>query len=544
MPRPLIRGSGWGGCLVCCAALAWPATRAAGQDSLATNAKTAHITYLTASTAYLDAGRLDGLREAARIEVVRGGARIGVLRVAYLGSHRASCEIVSNAAPLAVGDTVRFVPVAERRDSSVVARRAVGGGGGASAPPASRGTRLGAGLRGRVGVQYFVIEQHDGTTGGVSQPSLDLLLYGHPLGAPAVDLAVDVRTRYTSTTHPDGRALNDDRNRVYQAAVSLQQPGSPQRLTLGRQISGNLAAIGVFDGALAELEQPDWTVGVFTGTQPEPIQLGFSSVILEGGGYVARHSRRGAAVPWSVTFGASGSYQDTHPNREFAFLQGSYLGSRLTAFFTQEVDYYRAWKRLPGTSALSPTATFALVEGRVSETVTLDGGFDNRRNVRLYRDAVNPQTAFDDAYRQGAWAGVSWRFRRRYRVGFEARSSGGGPAGSATAYTVLFGAERLTPLAGTLRTRSTYYANPQGSGWLESAAFAFEPAERLHLDVNGGLRAEHDPLEQPAHVLVTWVGGNLDVTLARACYGLLSATLQRGGIDGNNQIYGGVSFRF
>jgi len=541
MPRPLIGGARWAGWLVCGAALTLPATRAAGQDSSRAKPRTAQITYLVGSTAYLDVGRLDGLREAARLDVVRGAARIGVLKVAYLGSHRASCDIVTSVTPLVVGDTVRYVAAAERRDSSVAAR---GGAGGAGAPRMGRESRSGAGLRGRVGVQYFVIEQRDGTAGQVSQPSLDLALYGHPLGAPALDLAVDVRTRYTSTILPDGSALNDDRNRVYQAAVSLQQPGSPERLTLGRQISGNLAAIGVFDGALAELAQRDWTVGVFSGTQPEPIQLGFSSAILEGGGYVARHSRPGAAVPWSLTFGASGSYQDTHPNREFAFLQGSYLGRRVTAFFTQEVDYYRAWKRLPGMSAISPTTTFALVEGRVSETVTVDGGFDNRRNVRLYRDAVNPETAFDDAYRQGAWAGVSWRLQRRYRVGFDARSSSGGPAGSATAYTASFGAERLSPLAGTLRTRTTYYTNPQGSGWLESAAFAFEPAERWHVDLNGGLRAEHDPLEQPANVLVNWVGVNLDLTLARAWYALLSATRQRGGIDGNDQLYGGVSFRF
>ena len=46
------------------------------------------------------------------------------------------------------------------------------------------------------------------------------------------------------------------------------------------------------------------------------------------------------------------------------------------------------------------------------------------------------------------------------------------------------------------------------------------------------------------HVLVTWVGADLDVTLARAWYGMLSATRQRGGVEGNDQVYGGVSFRF
>ena len=75
-----------------------------------------------------------------------------------------------------------------------------------------------------------------------------------------------------------------------------------------------------------------------------------------------------------------------------------------------------------------------------------------------------------------------------------------------------------------------------GTTWLESAAFAFEPGERLHVDLNGGVRAEHDPLEQPANVLVSWVGANLDLTLARAGYAMLSATRQRGGIDGNDQV--------
>jgi hypothetical protein len=44
--------------------------------------------------------------------------------------------------------------------------------------------------------------------------------------------------------------------------------------------------------------------------------------------------------------------------------------------------------------------------------------------------------------------------------------------------------------------------------------------------------------------LVTWVGADLDLTLARAWYGMLSATRQRGGLDGNDQLYGGVCFRF
>ena len=42
-------------------------------------------------------------------------------------------------------------------------------------------------------------------------------------------------------------------------------------------------------------------------------------------------------------------------------------------------------------------------------SVSLNAGWDSRRNVRLYRDLVSPATDFDDTYRQGYWGGVEWR---------------------------------------------------------------------------------------------------------------------------------------
>lgn len=519
------------GLIACLAGLAAPA---AAQDSAAV--RTAQVTYLTSASAYVNAGRLDGLREGARMDVVRGGATIGVLKVAFLASHRASCDIVSAAMTLAVGDTVRFVPAAVPQDSSLALRRQ-------HSPPPARRAGPRSGLRGRIGVQYFVMRQSDGTGAGVSQPALDLRLAGPP-GASSFNVAVDVRARHTHTILADGSTASGGRNRVYQAALSLQTPGSPARLTVGRQVSGNLASVGLFDGVMAEVHQPTWSTGVFAGTQPEPLQLGFSGAVLETGIYTQRHSRPGAAARWSLTLGASGSYEDAHANREFAFVQGSYLSRRLSAFVTQELDYYRPWKLLPGMRAVSPTSTFATFHLRVTGAVTLDAGFDNRRNVRLYRDVVNPETAFDDTYRQGAWAGVSVQPTRRFRLGVDARSSSAGPAGHAESYTLSLGADRITTLGLSLRTRSTRYSNPQLTGWLNSAALSLEPGTRLRLQLNGGLRAEQDPAADPPHTAVTWVGADIDVTLARAWYALASVTRQRGGMDGYDQVYAGLSVRF
>src|SRR6266849_6303890 len=409
VPSEMISGPRWAGGLGWLTVLA---ASAAAQDSTGVKSRTAHITYLTSATAYLDAGRLDGLREAARVEVVRRGTTIGVLRVGFLASHQASCDIVSTSTALAVGDSVRFVPVAAPRDSVAAGRPS-----SKSTEPSAR--RSGPGLRGRVGVEYFVMQQR-GATGRVSQPALALRLDGQPAAASPLNLAVDVRARRTYTILPDGTAVTDGRNRVYQAAVAMNAPQSPARLTVGRQISGNLASVGLFDGVLAEVHQPAWSTGVFAGTQPEPLQLAVSSSVIELGGYTQRHSRPGASSPWTLTFGVAGSYENAHANREFAFVQGTYLSRRLSTFVTQEVDYYRWWKLLPGMRAISPTNTFAMVQLRATPGVTLDGGFDNRRNVRLYRDVVSPETAFDDTYRQGAWAGVWLQLSRRYRLGFDA----------------------------------------------------------------------------------------------------------------------------
>jgi hypothetical protein len=528
----MIRWLRWTGWLLSLTVLAAPA---AAQDSAAV--RTARISYLTGTSAYVDAGRLDGLREAARVEVVRGGAIIGVLRVAYLASHRASCDIISTTAPLVVGDAVRFVAAPAARDSSVAARTPR-----ATARPDTGRSR--PALRGRVGVEYFATWQRSATTGRLTEPALQLRLDGPPMGAPALNLAVDVRARGTRTLLPDGSVVSDDRNRVYQAALALNTPGSPARITVGRQISGNLASIGLFDGVLAELHQADWSSGVFTGSQPEPLQLGWSGSVFELGGYTQRHSEPGARTQWALTLGASGSYEAAHVNREFAFFQGSFSNQRVSTFLTQEVDYYRAWKLLPGMQTISPTSTFAIAKYRVTERVTLDAGFDNRRNVRLYQDVTNPETAFDATFREGAWVGAWVQVTRPLRLGFDARSSAGGPAGHAAAYTVSLGADRVTRLGLSVRTRTTRYTNPVLKGWLQSVALSGEPNLWTHVELNGGVRLEQDPLAVPSSFDVGWLGANLDVTVARAWYLLFSATRQRGGADSYDQVYGGLSFRF
>src|SRR2546425_8748931 len=102
---------------------------------------------------------------------------------------------------------------------------------------------------------------------------------------------------------------------------------------------------------------------------------------------------------------------------------------------------------------ISLTSTFAVFQYHATQDLTLDAGFDNRRNVRLYRDVVNPETAFDDTYRQGAWMGAWLQLARQYRLGLDPRSSGGGSRGPADPFTLPLRADQLTPLGASRRAR-------------------------------------------------------------------------------------------
>ncbi len=117
----------------------------------------------------------------------------------------------------------------------------------------------------------------------------------------------------------------------------------------------------------------------------------------------------GGQPSWSLTAGGVGSYQDGRSNREFGFLQASLNSRTVSLQAMQEIDYYRPWKVDQGESSWSLTSSYVSGALRPARWLSVHGAWDSRRRVRLYRDATNPAVAFDDAYRQGVWGGVTLR---------------------------------------------------------------------------------------------------------------------------------------
>ena len=66
----------------------------------------------------------------------------------------------------------------------------------------------------------------------------------------------------------------------------------------------------------------------------------------------------------------------------------------------------------------------------------------------------------------------------------------------------------------------------------------------MQLTLNGGIRLARDPMAVPTDQTISWVGADADVNLGRRWYLSLSGLHQSGVLQANDQVFGGLSYRF
>ncbi len=512
------------------------------------------VAFISGDEYYVGAGRKDGLVEGAEMSVFHGDTVVATLKVKFLASHRASCEATRGATSIAIGDSVRW----QRPEITQFAAAVI-------MPPKGPRRLSGPGLHGRFGTRYLRATTSTTANGqpvgsnGFNQPSLDMRINGLALWGTPLGVAVDVRTRQTTTTSL-GNTTVDGHTRVYQAVLFWNAPATGFHAAAGRQYLTTVSSVGLFDGALVELNGSHLSVGALAGFEPDAAQLTFSSAVRDFGGYVTYHNRPGTATAMGLTVGAVGSYEATAARREWGIAQFTLNNRFLSLYLLQELDYYRPWK-LEGPnaekSAFSGTSQFANASVRATRWLAINGTYDKRRSVPVIRDFTNPETNFDDTYRQGYGVGVQLTGSQVYGGG-DWRRSTGVTSGSAQSYTATAGINRLTRLNVALSARATFYQNDnlttagnpdavQTSGQLYSARLGFEPMVRLQVSLNGGIRQEHNPIS-PDLQRSTWAGMDVDLSLARAWFVSFSGLMQKDpanpGTSTLTQIYGGVTWRF
>lgn len=508
-----------------------------------TQGDVAVVTYMTLSTVYVNAGRKHGLSEGDLLQVVHEGGVVGSIRVQTLSSKRAACVPVEVGSELAIGDAIALgsAGIEDAGALSYLHRIEVQPGpSGSASSRRDQGWLRSNGLRGRVGARYLAILDRTSSRQSFHQPALDLRLDGRNVGGGDLDLSVDVRTRRTYRSAPDGGASNEGRSRVYRANASWVPFDRRLSLTAGRQLSPEHPALGIFDGGSLVLRMSTWSVGVLSGSQPDEVDFGYSDAIRDHGGFVQVRSPQGSSTRWSTTIGAIASYAGSEINREYLSLQSALGAGRFSAYVSQDLDWNRDWRLEAEGQAISLNNTYATARARVAGQTSVNVGYDNRRNVRLYRDYVSPETEFDDAYRQGYWGGIDQRFARSYRLSARVKRSTGGTAGTADSWTL--GAAAQWRVA--LRARSTRYYNELVRGWVHSAAASTQLGPSLRVEIGGGLRDETNATPGVAGQYVRWYSSLVDYALGRSWYASVSFERSTAGPEASDQIHSMINYRF
>lgn len=508
-------------------------------------ADTTRVSYVAGSSIYLEAGRERGLAEGDTVSV--GGAGGIRLRVTAVSSRRAVCEALPTAASSAtprVGDLVYF-----RRgpsDSGAAAGSSSGPSGAAVTPapvadssateaPALRSMGGRRAIRGRAGVGYLRVE---GAGTDYSRPTADLRIEGRTAWGAPIDFVADVRG------HRLERAgTTESAARVYRLSATMAADDGGRRFTAGRQSLPLATAPGQFDGASFEMTGRTWSAGLFSGFEPLRYGYDFDPGILWTGVYTGAHGRSGTTRQWGFTLGGMDAHDHGVPSRAALFAQGTYRDSRLSLLAAQAADLNSAWKQARGEPSISSTSTLVTANARITRALTLIGGYDGRRNVLLARDRETPETAFDDRFREGGWAGLSIEPGWSSRLDGTARWTSGGAAGTAWAWSGALERRSIPPFDGRLSLRSSRVESDLETGWLHAATISVRAGGSSEIAFTAGTQSMRDPfLETVRHS--TWQGVDADFGFGARWYALLQGQRESGDEGKGTTGYAGLSWRF
>jgi len=523
--------------IIATSALLWPlALQAAGPADATLEAR---VTFVSAGNVYLDAGSESGLFEGDGLDLMRGDSLVARVRVRYLASNHASCEIIERIAPPKSGDRAIRTSAVPPGTAPPPTRPATT----APEPPArapAAALRRDGGVRGRVGVQYSALDARSEIGSDYVQPAFTLDIAGNRLGGSGWGFEADLRARRTYRDLPDGSSPSKSRNRVYALALFWADPLDRWRLSAGRQVSPDLSAVNLFDGLFVRREGRRWGFGAFAGTQPDPRDHAYSSSVKEAGAYWKYDARGPGAAGWSITSGLVGSYAEGELNREYLFARLLLGGRRTYASIAQEIDINRGWKADAGEPVFAPTNTFAFARREVFRTTSLEAGFDNRRHVRFYRDRTTPETDFDDSYRQGVWIGATQKFGGSSRLSVRASTRSGDvrslTAAARTSLARFRGFE--------LGARTTRYENGIADGWLHSLTAGIPVTRSLRFDLTRGFRREETVRSPGEKRSFDWISAETGITIARRWRLFASGEVNRGEGEDHRVVYSGAQYRF
>ena len=170
------------------------------------------------------------------------------------------------------------------------------------------------------------------------EPSAVLKLTASRLGGG--HHAVSVHARWRNLYRGASGLLYQKSSRVYEAALTYDDPLAKWSYGAGRILVRDLRGIGYLDGVVGRYHtSQQMSFGVFGGTEPDLRTSEIRGDVMKLGGFASYDSRRNEWGRVQGVLALAGSYESGEIDREFIYQQVSYArSSKLSLFESAELQ--------------------------------------------------------------------------------------------------------------------------------------------------------------------------------------------------------------
>lgn len=429
------------------------------------------VKYISKSAIYVDIGRIDGLSVSDVGSIIRNGKSIGQIEVLFIADHSSSCKSINLTSDPTVGDEVVFTVAEIPPETDIDSTQNI---------PIIKETRTVTQLiektrrervnqvSGSIGLQYYSQNDIGEYNYDYQQPSTQIRLNISNIQKSYFDFSIKIRARKTIRDKKLSEATSTRwTNRIYQLSLQYNKPGSPIAYGFGRMQAASVSGMGYFDGAVFSYQlHPNYTIGIFGGTEPNWTTLNINSEAAKFGAYFdflysGENIRR-----FNSTVAFAGAYQSGEIDREYIYLR-NILSTRSAWSFYQSADLgiNRGWRKESGGQSIELSSLILSVRWDPVKYISFSSGYDNRKTVRDFDNRGIADSLFDDAVREGFRAGINVKlpYDIRMNVGGNMRSKA---SGSSTSKSVTGGISFYERNFSRIRTniRSSWYTNLYSEG--------------------------------------------------------------------------------
>lgn len=509
----------------------------------------AKVTYVAASSFYIDAGTEQGVQKGDSGEVVQKGKRVGRVLVEFVADKSSSCKALDSAAVIHVGDAVILdvaapVKTTEAKPDSALKETVISAQSGA---PVSKTKQKGARFSGNVGLQILGQTSHDQLDYSFYQPGLVVRaklenLFG---SGPTMNVRMNLRRNIRNIERP-GVPRAEWLSRVYEVSLTYDDPGSRVNCSVGRLLTNHLAGIGYIDGALLGVRMANhMEVGAFGGTQPDLRTTDVRTSTTKGGAYAVYQRGAYGSELLSITLAAAGEYYKGQISREFMYEQTNYAWrDQISAYQSAEINVNRGWRKTAQTSALELTNFLFNLRYCPTSAVAVTASYDNRIPYRTYETRNIADSLFDTSLQQGYRLGIDvrlpWAMQADVEGGLRTRRL---DRSSTRTASVGLSTRNLLDKKVYLGGRVAAFTGKFGKGYQPTAMISRMFWSRVTLGVQIGWDV-YDLKSLNQKVSSNWQRASVDWTVNRFLYSSVNYELYRGDNMSGNRYYAEMGCRF